>query len=539
MSQDESCSRVGSRCCYSCHWERRHESKRKCACCGFWFVVLVLLLSAIWLYICMVTFNDQDEVNWQGFTALKWWVNWFMVVIIVSAVITTYCVLLLLFALFQVALGEPLDLHWLHKIFLFLGVILITAGVTGISLRWEKEWPTVPLSLQATGPFLQFGAVVAMTLLSPFIFSGFNMDKSKCSQFLMAVVFVVVSVAIFLCPLFIQSPCLIEKRQLPEKPKLIGHRGAPMLAPENTMMSFKKSIECNVTAFETDVQLSKDRVPFLLHDNNSDILLRTTNVKSRNFQNKNFSLSTNWTWEELQSLNAGEWFLETDPFRSVYKLSEEERELSRNQSIPSLHQLLDLAKEHDVSVLFDLYNPDTENDTEVIVDTIMRSGIDPRLVLWLPYVRREYVKETAPGFIQVYSDREKLEENNGTFLNVKYSKLKMEEIRDLRSSNITVNMWVVNERWLFSLLWCAGASSVTTNACHLLKDMEQPDWVMAPRKYLIIWIAVDITSIVIMIGVYIIQRKTDCFCSMTGTEMQRDQIQAWNEKELYPFLATG
>ena len=29
MSQDESCSRVGSRCCYSCHWERRHESKRK------------------------------------------------------------------------------------------------------------------------------------------------------------------------------------------------------------------------------------------------------------------------------------------------------------------------------------------------------------------------------------------------------------------------------------------------------------------------------------------------------------------------------
>lgn len=27
------------------------------------------------------------------------------------------------------------------------------------------------------------------------------------------------------------------------------------LAPENTMMSFNKSIECGVTAFETDVQL--------------------------------------------------------------------------------------------------------------------------------------------------------------------------------------------------------------------------------------------------------------------------------------------
>lgn len=64
----------------------------------------------------------------------------------------------------------------------------------------------------------------------------------------------------------------------------------------------------------------------------------------------------------------------------MYKLSEEERELSRNQTIPSLLQLLDLAKEHDISVLFDLYNLDTENDTEDIVDTIWRSGIDQSLV---------------------------------------------------------------------------------------------------------------------------------------------------------------
>lgn len=64
----------------------------------------------------------------------------------------------------------------------------------------------------------------------------------------------------------------------------------------------------------------------------------------------------------------------------MYKLSEEERELSRNQTIPSLRQLLYLAKEHNISVLFDLYNPDTEDDTEDIVDTIWRSGIDQSLV---------------------------------------------------------------------------------------------------------------------------------------------------------------
>lgn len=55
--------------------------------------------------------------------------------------------------------------------------------------------------------------------------------------------------------------------------------------------------------------------------------------------------------------------------------------------------------------------------------------------------------------------------------------------RNLRAKDITVNLWVVNERWLFSLLWCAGASSVTTNSCDLLKDMDEPDWLIVSNSY--------------------------------------------------------
>ncbi|XP_045885779.1 glycerophosphoinositol inositolphosphodiesterase GDPD2 [Micropterus dolomieu] len=507
MPQDDSCCRICSRGYYSCRWKHLSENNRKCACCWFSVVTVVSLLSLCWIYICLVTFNDQDDVNWHSFTKLKWWVNWFMVLIIISAVLTSYCVLLLLFALFQVALGESLDLHWLHKIFLFLGVTLIACGVAGISCMWEKEWPTVLLSLQATAPFLQFGAVGALTLLSPFILRGFHTAMEKWPKFLMAVVFVAMSAAIFVCPLFISSPCLIKRTELPEKPKLIGHRGAPMLAPENTMMSFSRSISCGVIAFETDVQLSKDRIPFLMHDNNSEFLLRTTNVKEK-FPDQNVSHSTHLTWEELQSLNAGEWFLKTDPFRSVSKLTEEEMETARNQTIPSLDQLLNLAKQHNISVIFDLYNPDKENDSEVIVSTILNSKFDPSLVLWLPPEKREYVIKTAPGFIQVYKNEREMLDKNGKYLNVKYSNLSIKEIRRLRNDNVTVNLWVVNERWLFSLLWCAGASSVTTNSCHLLKDMDQPDWVMEPSTYKKIWITVDIASILIMTGLFIFQCKT-------------------------------
>ncbi|XP_041653951.1 glycerophosphoinositol inositolphosphodiesterase GDPD2 isoform X2 [Cheilinus undulatus] len=515
MSQDESWWRVCSRGLYSCNWKQSSVKKRKHACCWFSVLALVSLLSLCWMYVCLVTLNDQDDVNWQGFAKLKRWVNWFMVLIIISAAITSYCVLLLLFALFQFALGEPLDLHWLHKILLFLGVIFIAFGVAGISLEWRQEWPTVPLSLQATAPFLQFGAVGALILLSPFVFRGFDAAKGNWSRFLIAVVFVAVSAAIFLCPLSIQSPCLIEMSKLPEKPKLIGHRGAPMLAPENTMMSFNRSITCGVTTFETDVQLSEDRVPFLMHDHKAEFLRRTTNVKEK-FPDKQFTDSNNVTWKELQSLNAGEWFIKTDPFGSVSMLSAEDKRRARRQTIPSLLQLLDLAKQNNISVMFDLYSPDVENDTEDTVSTILSSGIDPSLIRWLPPEKREYVNTAAPGFIQVYNNIKDMLNQTGDHLNMKYSKLSIKQISDLRNRSIEVNLWVVNERWLFSLLWCAGASSVTTNSCHILKDMTEPDWVMAPHTYKVIWVTVDVASFIMMIGIYIFQRKTKCFCQREG-----------------------
>ncbi|KAK2848972.1 hypothetical protein Q5P01_008806 [Channa striata] len=507
MSEDKSCCRVCSRGLYSCHWRKSaKKEKRKYGCCWFSFVTLVSLLSLCWMYICLVAFNDREDINWKVFTKLKHWVNWFMVLIVIYAVITTYCVLLLLFALLQVALGERLDLHWLHKVSLFIGVTIIALGIMGISIKWRQEWPVVPLSLQITAPYLQFGAVGALTLLSSFVFRSFHRAK-KGLQILIAVVFVTVSAAIFLCPLYLHRtcPCLIES-ELPDKPKLFGHRGAPMLAPENTMMSFNRSIACGVSAFETDVQLSKDRIPFLMHDHNTDFLLRTTNVKEV-FPDTLFNSSTDLTWEELQTLNAGEWFVKTNPFHSVSQLSEEEKATVRNQKIPSLHQLLNLAQQHNISVIFDIYSPNQKDDTKDIVNTIRQSGIDPSLILWLPPAERQDVKWKAPGFTHFYNNITEMVNDGGNHLNVKYSLLGTEKIRELRRKNVSVNLWVVNERWLFSLLWCAGASSVTTNSCQLLRDMDQPDFSMRLKVYQMVWILVDIASLLMMIGLYIFQRN--------------------------------
>jgi len=46
----------------------------------------------------------------------------------------------------------------------------------------------------------------------------------------------------------------------------IAHRGAPALAPENTLPSLRKAIELGAHFVETDVQLTRDGIPVLFHD---------------------------------------------------------------------------------------------------------------------------------------------------------------------------------------------------------------------------------------------------------------------------------
>jgi glycerophosphoryl diester phosphodiesterase len=56
--------------------------------------------------------------------------------------------------------------------------------------------------------------------------------------------------------------------------RIVGHRGAPQNAPENTIASFAKAVELGATAVELDVHLSADGRMVVIHD---DAVDRTTN----------------------------------------------------------------------------------------------------------------------------------------------------------------------------------------------------------------------------------------------------------------------
>jgi glycerophosphoryl diester phosphodiesterase len=78
-------------------------------------------------------------------------------------------------------------------------------------------------------------------------------------------------------------------------PLWIAHRGAGKLAPENTLAAFRLGAQHGYRAFECDVKLSADGVPFLLHD---ATLERTTDAKGTAGER---------TWAELARLDAGRW----------------------------------------------------------------------------------------------------------------------------------------------------------------------------------------------------------------------------------------
>ena len=48
--------------------------------------------------------------------------------------------------------------------------------------------------------------------------------------------------------------------------KIYGHRGARGDMPENTLSGFKYIFENDILAFETDVLISKDKIPVITHD---------------------------------------------------------------------------------------------------------------------------------------------------------------------------------------------------------------------------------------------------------------------------------
>lgn len=104
--------------------------------------------------------------------------------------------------------------------------------------------------------------------------------------------------------------------------EIIGHRGAPRYAPENTLPSFENAIALGADRLECDVHLTYDGEPVVIHD---ETLERTTNGAGR---------VGDFTLAELRKLNAG-----------------------AGAVIPTLGDYIAIGQQHNVGLLIELKSP--------------------------------------------------------------------------------------------------------------------------------------------------------------------------------------
>lgn len=76
--------------------------------------------------------------------------------------------------------------------------------------------------------------------------------------------------------------------------KVVGHRGARGLEPENTLRSFRGALELGVDVLECDVHMTRDGRVILMHDHTLD---RTTNGSGA---------PGDFTFEDIRELDAGQ-----------------------------------------------------------------------------------------------------------------------------------------------------------------------------------------------------------------------------------------
>jgi glycerophosphoryl diester phosphodiesterase len=304
-------------------------------------------------------------------------------------------------------------------------------------------------------------------------------------------------------------PDAVYKDAMPEKPWLIAHRGASMLAPENTMAAAELAAEIGVYGLETDVHISRDGQVFLLHD---DTFERTTDIKTV-FPGREKEPAENFTLAEIKQLNAGKWFVEQDPYGAYRKglISPEQAAYYEKQAIPELADYLGFVREHNLVFRFDLKqppqgNPYTDDYVALVLEQVRQAGIDsqiwfivdPEEISGFRWVAGEMLATYGADY-QALLDAQAVKSAGYQVVNVEYG-ISPAWIRQYQAAGLWVDVYTVDEPWQFSRLWLLGVDSVTTSNAALMAGMTRPILGMPYSLYVVLWCMVGLVGVGLVVG---------------------------------------
>ena len=337
----------------------------------------------------------------------------------------------------------------------------------------------VPIQPYRLGQFTQYFRIFVDTVILSLAAWGLRFLLAKLDQRWLKRILIGALLLFWLVPVF-WPPGAVYRRPLPEKPLLIAHRGASMLAPENTLASMQVAADLGVYGLETDVSISNDGVLFLMHD---PTLKRTTNV-AEVFPGRKNDVADSFTWNELSQLDAGGWF----KLRALYS----------GEPIPTLTEFLRIVQENDLAFIYDLRRPSDDHpfansELDMTLAEIKASGAASRTWVLtspdeIPVLRAalpESVLAKGLNYRNAAAPQE-LVDAGYQLVNSEYG-LSSRMIQAYQKAGLWVNLWTVDEPWQYSRLWLAGADSVASNNVQTLIAMSRPVMAIAYPVYMILW----------------------------------------------------
>lgn len=228
--------------------------------------------------------------------------------------------------------------------------------------------------------------------------------------------------------------------------KVMAHRGYSGKYPENTMLAFEKAAELGVDGIELDVQMTRDGVVVVIHDERID---RTTDGSG---------FVKDFTYEELKQFNASK--VKGDRYRF--------------QSIPTFDEYCSWAKNYSFFTNVELktgeiYYPNMEERT---LEILKKHGLEDRVLFSsFNHLSARKMKELAPeipcgalvgdrglGNAGLYCRRFGFE-----FYHPDFTALTDEAVKECKEQGIGLNVWTVNDLGGLEQLWEWDCEGIITN----------------------------------------------------------------------------
>ncbi len=162
-------------------------------------------------------------------------------------------------------------------------------------------------------------------------------------------------------------------------PLIFAHRGASMLAPENTLSAFQLAYQLGAKALELDIQLTKDNQLRIFHD---DTLERTSTGKGP---------LTEQLDADIEKLDAGNWFAPQ----------------FIGEKIPTLEKALEVFNQWDILINIELKADDTNEKllVDALAKVLVHTSFSPKRILLSSFSKETIIllKNTLPDYPRAFN----------------------------------------------------------------------------------------------------------------------------------------